>query len=66
MKKRKAYTESHIRAQRKYNSANIVQVSFKVNRKTEPDILKKLESVENKQGYIKQLIREDIERMKED
>ena len=65
MTEKKKYREAHARAHKKYSAANLVQVSFKVNRKTEPDILEKLESVENKQGYIKQLIREDIERLKE-
>lgn len=55
-------TGAHKRAQLKYNSANLVQISLKINRKTEADIMEKLESVDNKQGYIKQLIREDIKK----
>ena len=31
-----------------------------LNRKTDADILQKLSEVENKQGYIKDLIRKDI------
>jgi hypothetical protein len=36
-----------------------------MNINTEMDIIERLEEVGNKNGYIKQLIREDIERNKE-
>lgn len=48
------------RSQRKYDDNHCRQVHFKLNLKTDADILGKLDSVENKQGYIKQLIRNDI------
>ena len=35
---------------------------LKLNKKTDADILAKLDETENKQGYIKHLIREDIKR----
>ena len=38
---------------------NDVQVKMKLNKKTDDDILSLLQQV-NKQGYIKQLIREDV------
>ena len=38
------------------------RVAIKLNNSTDADILKMLESVPNKQGYIKQLIRDDIAR----
>ena len=59
-KRREAYTEAHKRAQNKYNAENILQVSLKLNRRTEADIIAKLENVDNKQGYIKRLIRDDL------
>lgn len=50
--------------QERYEKKNVVRVTFKVIKTTEPDILEKLESVENKSGYIKSLIRADIENEK--
>lgn len=55
-----AETEAQKRAREKYEKANTVQLHFKLNRNTDADILAKLESVDNKQGYIKELIRDDI------
>ena len=47
-------------AQKKYHAENIRQIKFELNQKTDADILEKLDSVPNKQGYIKALIRADI------
>lgn len=44
----------------KYDEKNTRQVKLKLNKITDKDILDKLDSVENRQGYIKSLIREDI------
>ena len=46
--------------QSRYEARNIVRFTLKVNKNTDADILAKLESVENKQGYLKALIRADI------
>lgn len=40
---------------------NIIRIQLKLNKKTDADTLEKLESVGNKQGYIKSLIRDDIQ-----
>lgn len=48
--------------QERYAAKNIVRVVVQLNRKTDADILKHLEGVENRQGYIKSLIRADIAR----
>lgn len=48
----------------KYDRNNTQRISLKLNLKTDADILEKLDSVENKQGYIKDLIRKDIENSK--
>ena len=48
--------------QSRYDVANTVQVKMKLNRKTDVDILSKLEEVANKQGYSKALIRKDIQK----
>lgn len=53
-------SEAEKRAARKYDEAHTVQVKMKLNKKTDADILAKLDSVPNKQGYIKGLIREDL------
>lgn len=58
-------TESQRRASAKYDAANTTSVRLKMNINTEMDIIERLEEVGNKNGYIKQLIREDIERKKE-
>lgn len=50
--------------QAKYDAANTVQVKMKLNKKSDSDILEQLEKVGSKQGYIKALIRADIERNK--
>lgn len=52
---------NHTIAQRKYDDKNCKRVGLKLNVKTDADILKKLDQVESIQGYIKNLIRNDIE-----
>lgn len=44
----------------KYRKKTLVQIPITLNRNTDSDILQKLDSVPNKQGYIKRLIRNDI------
>lgn len=58
-------SEALKRAIAKYDAANTVQVKLKLNRVTDADILERLEEVGNRQGYIKRLIREDLERRSE-
>ena len=55
-----AQTEAQRRAKDKYDAANTMQVKLKLNTKTDADIIAKLASVSNKQGYIKELIRNNI------
>lgn len=55
-----AETEAQKRARLKYEAANTVQVKLKLNRRQDAEIIAKLDSVSNKQGYIKDLIRADI------
>jgi hypothetical protein len=47
---------------KKYDTANTIKVSLKLNIKTDADIIEYLDGVENKQGTIKRLIREEISR----
>ena len=44
----------------KWDTANTRQIKFKFNLRTDQDILKRLDSVDNMQGYVKRLIRADI------
>lgn len=55
-------TEAQIRAQKRYDAANTRQVHLKLNLRTDKDVLARLDEVPSKQGYIKGLIRADIER----
>lgn len=55
-------TEAQIKAQKKYDAENTRQVHLKLNRRTDGDVLEKLDSVPSKQGYIKALIRADLEK----
>lgn len=43
-----------------YDKTHTKQFVMKLNINTDSDIIAKLESVGNKQGYIKELIRKDI------
>ena len=54
-------TEAQKRAVLKYDTANTTQLHLKLNNKTDADILAWLAQQENVQGYIKKLIREDVE-----
>lgn len=51
---------SHIEAVKKYEKKNVTQIKFSFNNETDKDIIKHIKSQKNKQGYIKQLIREDM------
>lgn len=52
--------EKKITPQQRYDSKNTVRYYLKLNKKTDSSIIKKLDTVENKQGYIKSLIIKDI------
>ena len=44
----------------KYDQAHTRQVKLKLNLTNDADIISKLDAVDNRQGYIKQLIRNDL------
>ena len=58
--KPKKKNEAQIRANAKYDKTHTKGLYLKFNKITDKDILEKLETVENKQKYIKDLIRADI------
>lgn len=53
-------SEATKRAVRKYDERMTRQFNLKLNIKTDADVIKKLDSIANKQGYIKRLIRMDM------
>ena len=53
-------SRAQVKAAVKYNKEKTILVSIRLNKETDKDIIEILNSVGNKQGYIKQLIREDI------
>lgn len=58
----KPTSPAQLRAQAKYDKENTLGVYLKLNKKMDAEIIKKLESVEKKQTYIKNLILEDIKK----
>ena len=61
--KKKSYASpAHNRATAKYNAEHTTQISIKLNNGTDKDILEHLAKQPSKMGYIKQLIREDMQR----
>lgn len=56
-----ATREARNKAQAKYNKANTTQITLRLNLKTEADIIEHLQAQPNKQGYLKALIRKDME-----
>ena len=53
-------TKSKYAPQNKWAKENVQEYRVKVMKRTEADIIAKLESVPNKAGYIKALIRADM------
>nr|DAE12283.1 MAG TPA: hypothetical protein [Siphoviridae sp. ctMgg26] len=47
-------------ARKKYEASNVTRINLALNNKTDADILQKLESVPNKQGFIKESIRKNM------
>ena len=53
-------TKAQLKATAKYQKANTKSYVIRLNLNTDADIIAKLESVDNKQGYIKSLVRSDL------
>ena len=47
---------------KRYEKNALRKVMIAFNRNTEPDLVEWIEATDNKAGYIKRLIREDMER----
>lgn len=52
-------------SQAEYDRTHTVQVKLKLNRRTDAALLRRLDEQPNKQGFIKALIKKDIEKEKE-
>lgn len=55
-------TEAEKRAIAKYNKANTTQVVIRLNNRTDTDVIRHLKQQESQAGYIKKLIREDMQK----
>ena len=53
-------SDAQRRAVAKYDATHTRKVTIKLNITTDADIIAKLDAVDNMQGYIKKLIRDDI------
>lgn len=56
----KKSTEAQLKASRKYDQNNTKLIQLKLNKKTDADILEFLDGLDNKQGFIKELIRKHM------
>ena len=54
-------TDAQIRANARYNKTHTKCVCLRLNLNTDADIIQRLAEVESKMGYIKSLIRKDME-----
>lgn len=54
-------SEAKIRANNKSNKINTKMICLRLSYNTDADIIKKLDEVESKMGYIKELIRKDMQ-----
>ena len=63
-KKRPLTKKSQLKAQKKYDKVNTKSYCMKLNMTTDKDIIERLQEKESVQGYIKELIRRDIENEK--
>lgn len=59
-----SYTTKKGKTQERSDAKNCRRFALKLTRSTDADIIALLENKENKQGYIKALIRRDLEQKK--
>lgn len=53
-------TEAQKRATKKYDQEKTIRVSVKLNKNTDDDIIQRLAQENNKQGFIKTILRQEI------
>lgn len=54
----------HTKIVNSYHKRSSKQYHLEMHKENDADIIRKLETLENKQGYIKELIRRDIQGVK--
>ena len=57
-------SDARIAANIRYNAKNVQQFKIALNKTTDKDIIDHLSTLDNKQGYVKNLIRSDMEKSK--
>lgn len=57
---------AHLRANKKYEKANIRQILLKFHKTHDAAIIEKLDSLDSKNDYVRQLILQDLEREKKE
>ena len=57
-------SEAKLRANSKSNKINTTMICVRLSYNTDADIIKKLDEVDSKIGYIKELIRKDLQTIK--
>lgn len=57
-------SEAKLRANSKSNKINTKMICVRLSYNTDADIIKKLDEVDSKMGYIKELIRKDMQAKK--
>ena len=57
-------TKSQLKSINKFNKDNTKTVCLRLNCNTDADIIQKLDEVNSKMGYIKELIRKDLKKEK--
>ena len=55
-------SKAQLRASNKYNRENTKALCIRLNKNTDSEILAYLDQIDNKSGYIKRLISEDMRR----
>ena len=56
-------TKEQIKYIDEWQKENLKRITIKLNKHTDADILEYLDGLDNRQGYLKALIREDMERL---
>ena len=60
--KKKSSSQAKISANARYNEKMVKRYNLGFNRATDADVIEQLDKQESKQGYIKGLIRKDIQK----
>ena len=55
-------SEAQRKASAKYDSANTVQFKIKLNKNNDGDMIDYLKGLDNRQGHLKNLIRDDMKK----